>query len=71
MWSRPTLEVERDQALRYGDVPERRIDWLEGHTATSLMPSPNNASCHSAAMAARQSVDLAAKACALVYQLPP
>ena len=70
MWFRPTLEVERDQALRYGAVPERRTEWLKGHAATPLAASPNHASDHSTAMAARQSLDLAAQACALVPDSP-
>lgn len=71
MWFRPTLEVERDQDLRYGAVPERRTDWLEGHSATPPAASPNHASGHSTAMAARQSLDLAAQACALVSHSAP
>ena len=66
MWSRPTLEVERDQALQYGAVPERRINWLEGHSATPPKASTSHASGHPTAMATRQPLDLAAQARALV-----
>lgn len=66
-----TKTVEREQALRYGAVPERRTDWLEGHAATTSTASPNHASGLSRAMAARQSMDLAAQACALVFHSVP
>jgi len=59
-------EAKRDPALRYGAVHERRTNWLEGHAATSLTPSPNHASCNSASMAKRQPLDLAAQASARV-----
>ena len=71
MWFRPTLEVEHDQVLRYGAVPERRTDRLEGHAATPPTPSPNHASGHSTTMATRQSLDLATQACALVSHSTP
>ena len=65
------MEVERDQTLRYGAVPERRTEWLKGHAATPPTPSPSHASGHSTTMAARQSLDLAAQACALVSHSAP
>lgn len=71
MWFRPTLEVERDRAVQYGAVPERRTDRLEGHAATTPTPNPSHASGHSTAMATRQSLDLAAQACALVFHSVP
>ena len=71
MWFRPTLEVESDQTIRYSAVPERRTDRLAGHAATTPTASPNHASGHSTAMAARQSLDLAAPACALVSHSTP
>ena len=70
-WCRPTSVAEREQAVRYGAVPERRTDRLESHAATPSMPSPNHASGHSTTLAARQSLDLAAQARALVSHSAP
>lgn len=71
MWFRPTLEAERDQAFRYGAVPEWRTDRLEGHAATASPASPSHASGHWKTLAARQSMDLEAEALSVVYGHPP